>query len=235
MQATNISWTDTTWNPVHGCSRASEGCRNCYAEILSLRYGHTAKPWTKANAVENMQLNPHKLREPYSLKSPSRVFVNSMSDLFHELVPDDYLAQVFAVMSENSQHTFQVLTKRPERAVSWHHWAKNVWLGVSVENRATRKRIDFLRETGAHLKWISFEPLLEDLGNLDLSRVAFDGESGPNYRPMKMEWARSIRDQCVEAGVAFFFKQDADRLNERRPWLVESDGSRTEWRELPFS
>jgi protein gp37 len=187
-QQTSIEWTDVTWNPVHGCSKVSPGCAHCYAETLSLRYGHTTKPWTPANAAENVILKPHRLRDPLSGRKPfdrpCMIFVNSMSDLFHEQVPDDYIARVFAVMAMAKQHTFQVLTKRPERAKkllagawiqnqvdSWAGWdlgphmwpLPNVWLGVSIENRRFVHRADMLRETPAAVRFISAEPLLGPL------------------------------------------------------------------------
>ncbi len=187
-QATKIEWTDVSWNPVHGCSRVSTGCKNCYAETLSLRYGQTLKPWTARNAAENVLLKPHKLREPLSKagpwKNPCRVFVNSMSDLFHEEIPDDYIGRVFAVMAQAPQHTFQILTKRPERMREWFashgeaamcafypDWEvlpfgwplANVWLGVSIENRKWVGRADVLRATPAAVRFISAEPLLGPL------------------------------------------------------------------------
>ncbi|MCA1572683.1 MAG: phage Gp37/Gp68 family protein [Chloroflexi bacterium] len=180
-QVTKIEWTDVSWNPVHGCSRVSTGCKNCYAETLSLRHGQTKVPWTERNAAENVMLKPHKLREPLSKagpwKQPCRVFVNSMSDLFHEQIPDEYIARVWAVMAEASQHTFQVLTKRPERMRdvlrSPQFWEMvgiedfdplpHIWLGVSIENRKWVGRADVLRATPAAVRFISAEPLLGPL------------------------------------------------------------------------
>jgi protein gp37 len=201
-----------------------------------LRRGWTSLPWTKPNETRNVQLKPHKLREPYRLKRPSKVFVNSMSDLFHESVSDDYLHDVFDVIEDLPQHVFQILTKRAGRLPMWNRWPANVWMGVSVEDRRNLSRLGLLRGSGARVKWISFEPLLEDLGRVDLGGidgVVVGGESGPSYRRMEMSWARSIRDHCVDAGVAFFFKQDSGRRSEQRPWIVEKDGSRTTWREFP--
>src|SRR6185437_16098671 len=189
-QITSIEWTDVSWNPVHGCSKVSPGCAHCYAETLSRRYGQTPAPWTPANAEENVILKPHKLRQPLSrAKAWQRlgtaaaaagktdgklVFVNSMSDLFHELVPDDYIADVFSVMARCPQHTFQVLTKRPERMrdllseapfeADLPTWPlPNVWLGVSIENRRFVHRADLLRDTPAAVRFISAEPLLGPL------------------------------------------------------------------------
>jgi protein gp37 len=236
MNKTIISWTTATWNPVHGCSKVSEGCRNCYAETLSLKYGFTKKPWTKPNEVENVQLKPHKLNEPKSLKEPSRIFVNSMSDLFHELIPDDYRAKIFKVMRDLPQHVFQILTKRPENAVRWKDWPTNVWMGVSVEDERATSRIRTLEECGAHTLWISFEPLIAPVGEVDLT--AYDwavvgGESGPGHRAMDQGWARAVRDICLRDSVAFFFKQDSGSRTELRPWLVEEDGSHWEWKQFP--
>ena len=237
MRETKISWTTTTWNPVHGCSKVSPGCDRCYAETLSLRYGWTQKEWTGDNATENVQLKPHKLREPYKYKEPCRVFVNSMSDLYHPQIPDKYLAQVFAVMNDLPQHTFQVLTKRPRRAAKYPGpWSENIWQGVSVEDRKRLFRIDQLRECPAKVRFLSLEPLLENLGELDLSGIHWvivGGESGKDYRPMPHEWARDIRDQCVEKGVAFFFKQSAAYRTEMGTELEETDGTRTTWHQFP--
>lgn len=170
-------------------------------------------------------LHPERLRKPYSWRNPKRVFVNSMSDLFHELIPDDFISEVFRVMEDLPQHTFQVLTKRPERAAIWPGpWPSNVWMGTSVENRRVISRIDRLRECPAAIRFISAEPLLGHLGRLDLVGIHWvivGGESGPGHRMMDPEWARSIRDQCTDARVAFFFKQDSGPRNEMRPWLDE--------------
>ena len=237
MRETKISWATTTWNPVHGCSKVSPGCDRCYAETLSLRMRWTKKAWTGANAKENVQVKPHKLKEPYTWKEPCRVFVNSMSDLFHKEIPDDYLAQIFAVMNDCSQHVFQVLTKRPRRAAKWSGpWGENIWMGTSIEDRKRLYRIDQLRECSAQVRFLSLEPLLEDLGELDLSGIHWvivGGESGKGYRPMPHSWARDIRDQCVEKGVAFFFKQSAAYRTEMGTELEETDGTKTTWQQYP--
>jgi protein gp37 len=174
-QRTTIEWTDVTWNPTHGCSRVSTGCKNCYAEALSLRYGQTKAPWTARNAAENVLLKPHKLREPLSKagpwKQPCMVFVNSMSDLFHEQIPDEYIDRVFEVMAQAEQHTFQVLTKRPERMRDYvrsrdglrEDPLPNVWLGTSIENRKWVGRADVLAQVPAAVRFISAEPLLGPL------------------------------------------------------------------------
>ena len=227
---TRIEWTDEIWNPVTGCSHVSEGCRNCYAERLALRKLQpydTGLPWTKQNAEANVKLHPERLEIPLRWKRPRRVFVNSMSDLFHEHVPVEFVDCVFKSMAFCLHHTFQVLTKRPERMCVYakggveraglvRSWPlPNVHLGVSVENQETvGKRIPLLLETPAAVRFVSAEPLL---GLIDLSphikagagidQVIVGGESGPGARPMHPQWARSIRDQCIEMGVAFFFKQ----------------------------
>jgi len=242
MNETVISWTKKTWNPVFGCSKVSEGCRYCYAETLALRYRHSTKPWTAANAVENVRLQEHKLREPYALKEPTMIFVNSMSDLFHERVPDSYIARVFAVMNDLPQHTFQVLTKRPERAWKWYGpWTENIWMGVSVELQKHVDRIELLRYAPAKVKFVSFEPLLGPIEGVHLRGIHWaivGGESGAHLTPdsprwLNMAWARALRDQCVRAGVAFFFKQDSGTRTELRPYLVEEDGSHTIWQQMP--
>lgn len=239
---TLISWTDETWNPTTGCSRVSDGCRFCYAETQSLRYGWSKKPWTAANAAENVILHPERLRKPYAWRKPSRVFVNSMSDLFHEQIPDEFIARVFAVMADLPQHTFQILTKRPERAAAWAGpWTPNIWMGTSVEDRRATARIDVIRQCGALTRFLSCEPLLGDLGALDLAGIHWviaGGESGYHMprnpgRWMDHAWARSIRDQCVAQGVAFFFKQSSGTRTETGTELQEADGTTSEWHQYP--
>lgn len=220
---TKIRWTNETWNPTTGCSRVSAGCKHCYAEQLSLRFHWSEKPWTARNAAGNVRLHPERLRKPYSWRQPRRVFVNSMSDLFHPLVPNDFVAQVFDVMADLPQHTFQILTKRPERAAVWPGpWPANVWMGTSVENARVVRRIDDLRQCPAAVRFLSIEPLLGPLGRVNLDGIHWvivGGESGPKFRPMNHDWARQVRDACLDAGVAFFFKQDSGLRTEMRPWL----------------
>lgn len=243
---TIISWTDETWNPTTGCSRVSGGCRFCYAETLSLRFGWSKKPWTHNNAAENVVLHPERLRKPYAWKTPKRVFVNSMSDTFHELVPDEYIAQVFAVMADLPQHIFQVLTKRPERAADWPGpWPANVWMGTSVEDGRVTHRIDSLRRCKAQIRFLSCEPLLGDLGDIDLTGIQWviaGGESGRHIsgqpgRAMDHAWARSIRNQCLAAipPAAFFFKQSSGYRTEMGTELIEEDGTSTIWRQYPVT
>ena len=285
-EKSNIAWTDASWNPVTGCSRVSEGCRHCYAETLSLRFGWSKKPWTAQNAAENVVLHPGRLGQPLRWRKPRRVFVNSMSDLFHELVPDEFIDQVFAVMALAPQHSFLILTKRPQRmrdyaadgdlrvprlavAAQTMKWAgtvlaaefplvwplPNCWLGVSVEDQATAdQRIPILLASSAAIRFVSCEPLL---GAVDLQRfmcsnwpyhesdpdhqcidgyqhrldwVIVGGESGANFRPMNLDWARSLVAQCRHrAGVAVFFKQ----ASGLRPGMPSGDKELDTAKEFP--
>jgi protein gp37 len=218
---TKIEWTDETWNPVVGCSVDSPGCTNCYAmRLAGGRLRHLPKyagltEQSKAGPVWNgkVRFDEEALMAPFHWRKPRRVFVNSMGDLFHEDVPDEWIDRVFAVMSLSPQHTYQVLTKRAVRLEKLNpdlHWPRNVWMGVSVENADYAYRIQHLRRTDADVKFLSLEPLLgplEVLNLADIDWVIVGGESGPDARPMHPDWARSIRDQCKEAGVPFFFKQ----------------------------
>ncbi len=240
--STAIAWTNETWNPTTGCSRVSDGCRFCYAETLSLKMGWSKKPWTAVNAAENVILHPDRMRKPYGWKAPKRVFVNSMSDLFHDQIPDAFIARVFTVMNDLPQHTFQILTKRPERAATWRGpWGPNIWMGTSVENRKATSRIDLLRQCAAQVRFLSCEPLLEDLGDVDLTDIHWviaGGESGPHMpqhpeRWMDHAWARSLRDQCVAQDVAYFFKQSSGLRTEMGITLQEVDGTAVLWREYP--
>jgi protein gp37 len=237
MQDTNISWAQKSWNPVLGCSRLTSGCEKCYAEAISLRFRHTPLPWTAKNAAVDVQLKPHKLREPYALKTPSRIFVNSMSDLYHEQIPDAYIQRVFGVMIDCPQHTFMVLTKRSARMARWPGpWPTHIWQGVSIENRRELGRLDHLRACGAQVKFLSLEPLLEDLGKINLNGVSWiicGGESGPGYRTMEHAWARSILEQCLDAGVPMWFKQSAAIRTEMGTALRHEDDTYWTWQQLP--
>lgn len=235
--STLISWTKETWNPTTGCSKISAGCANCYAERISHRFNYTSKKWNEANAAENIVLHPERLNQPKRMKEGKRIFVNSMSDLFHPLVPDDFIRQVFDVMHDCPQHIFQVLTKRPERAAKWPGmWTENIWMGTSIENKAVIDRLDILRHCEAQTLFVSFEPLLEDLGLIDLSGIDWaivGGESGPNFRRMDHAWARNIRNQCRKFGTAFFFKQSSHYYTERGTQLIEQDGTKSTYQEFP--
>jgi protein gp37 len=207
----HIEWTDATWNPVTGCTKISPGCKNCYAERLAERLKAMGQV-NYRNGFE-LTLQPHMLELPLRWKTPKRIFVNSMSDLFHIDIPTIYIKQVFEVMGHAHWHQFQVLTKRPERVLELSReldWAPQIWMGVSVETEKYTYRIDDLRKTGAHVKFLSLEPLLGPLAKLRLKGIDWaivGGESGPGARPINQEWVIEIRDQCLKAKVPFFFKQ----------------------------
>lgn len=210
-QSSPIEWTESTWNPVTGCTKISPGCKNCYAKRMSERL----RLMGQANYVNgfDLTLQPQALGLPLRWKKPQRVFVNSMSDLFHEDVPLTYIQEVFDVMRQAHWHQFQVLTKRAERLAELSDalsWTPNIWMGVSVENAEYARRVDFLRRTGAFVKFLSIEPLLESVGTINLAEIDWvivGGESGPGAREMKREWVIDIRRQCRTARVPFFFKQ----------------------------
>jgi protein gp37 len=207
----SIEWTEATWNPVTGCTKISPGCLHCYAERMAKRLKGMGNA-SYANGFE-LTLQPQMLKRPLEWKSPKRIFVNSMSDLFHKDVPTEYIEQVFSVMREAHWHQFQVLTKRSarlERLSPTLEWPSNVWMGVSVESKEYTFRIDHLRRTSAAVKFLSLEPLLGPLEALNLSRIDWaivGGESGPGARPCLREWVVNIRKQCKAARVPFFFKQ----------------------------
>jgi protein gp37 len=211
--ATNsaIEWTQATWNPLTGCDKLSPGCKHCYAERLAIRL----QAMGQANYVNGFKLTLQEqaLELPLRWKKPRKVFVNSMSDLFHKDVPTSYIKQVFDVMNRASWHQFQVLTKRSERLAqlsSELNWTPNIWMGVSVENQDYSFRIDHLRQTQAQVKFLSLEPLLSSLPQLNLKGIDWvivGGESGPGARTMPADWVREILEQCQSAKVAFFFKQ----------------------------
>ncbi len=225
----SIEWTEATWNPVTGCAKISPGCQHCYAERLAKRL--QAMGQRRYAHGFRVTLHPDLLDLPRRWRTPRRIFVNSMSDLFHEAVPEVFIQRVFAVMGWTDWHCYQILTKRAERMVALSPrlpWWPHVWMGVSVEQRRYTWRIDALRQTGAHVKFLSLEPLLGPLPNLDLRGIDWvivGGESGPGARPMEAAWVLDIRDQCQQAQVAFFFKQwggvhkkQAGRLLEGCTW-----------------
>ena len=224
-----IEWTEATWNPVTGCTKVSLGCTNCYAERLAKRLQAMGNP-NYARGFE-VTLHEHMLSLPLKWRQPRIVFVNSMSDMFHEQVPLDFIRRMFDVMRRASHHTFQALTKRSERLAELApklDWPANVWMGVTVEHADYVGRIDDLRQTGARVKFLSLEPLLGPMPSLDLSGIDWvivGGESGPHARPMDPDWARDLREQCRRAGVPFFFKQwggtnkkKAGRVLDGRTW-----------------
>ncbi len=211
MGQSSIEWTEQTWNPVTGCTKISPGCKFCYAEKFAGRLQSMG-----ADNYRNgfkLTLHPHMLEKPLGWKKPSVIFVNSMSDLFHKNVPEEFILAVFDTMNKANWHQFQILTKRPERVLAMNKklkWTPNIWMGTSVENAKYMGRIDVLRETSAKIKFLSLEPLLGALPNMNLKNINWvivGGESGFKARPMKLEWVLEIQEQCQEAGVAFFFKQ----------------------------
>jgi protein gp37 len=207
----NIEWTESTWNPLTGCTKVSPGCKNCYAERMANRLKAMGQP----NYVNgfNLTIHPHTIELPLKWKKPQMIFVNSMSDLFHESVPVDFIHQIFDVMHKASWHTFQILTKRSLRLLELDNkisWPMNVWMGVSVENSEYTYRINHLRSTHAQIKFMSLEPLLGPVENLNLTEIDWvivGGESGPGARPIHEEWITNIRDQCLISQIPFFFKQ----------------------------
>jgi len=233
MTYSKIEWTESTWNPVTGCNKISPGCKNCYAERMSRRL----QAMGQKNYADGFKLTlqPHMLALPLRWKKPQTIFVNSMSDLFHKNVPLEYIQQVFEVMNQAHWHRFQVLTKRADRLAqvsSQLNWTSNIWMGVSVESQKYTDRIDHLRETGAKTKFLSLEPLLGPLRNLDLTGIDWaivGGESGFGARPMLVDWATDIRKQCEDASVAFFFKQWGGVQKKRNGRMLEG---RT-WDEMP--
>lgn len=211
MARSNIEWTEETWNPITGCDKVSPGCDNCYAERLSARLYAMGNP-RYANGF-NLTLHPDKLEDPLRWKRPRLVFVNSMSDLFHPDVPDEFIWSVFETMTEANTHTFQVLTKRPQRACHFldgYALPDNVWMGTSIELDKYTFRADYLRKIDVTVRFLSCEPLLGPLPSLDftdLGWVIVGGESGPGHRPMEADWVRDLRDRSTAASVPFFFKQ----------------------------
>ena len=226
---TSIEWTTSTWNPITGCTKVSAGCRYCYAERMARRL----QAMGQANYRNGFRVTVHEqvLPLPLQWRKPQTVFVNSMSDLFHKSVPKTFIFQAFDVMNRAAWHTFQVLTKRSERLVDLDgvlRWRKNIWMGVTVEDKDNLYRIDHLRRTGAVTKFLSFEPLLGPLGKVDLRDIDWvivGGESGYGARPMDLSWVISVREQCVRSGVPFFLKQwgglrkkEAGRELDGRTW-----------------
>jgi protein gp37 len=235
MSQSKIEWTEATWNPVTGCTKISPGCKNCYAERMSKRLNAMGQQ-NYRNGFR-LTLQPHMVELPLRWKKPQAIFVNSMSDLFHKDVPLEYIQEVFSVMRRASWHRFQVLTKRADRLELLGpvlDWAPNIWMGVSVESQKYVSRIDHLRRTGAHTKFLSLEPLLGPLKEIDLTGIDWaivGGESGVGARQMRTDWVKSIREQCHRANVAFFFKQWGG-VNKKKTGR-ELDG-RT-WDEMPTS
>lgn len=234
-----IEWTEATWNPVTGCDKVSPGCEHCYAMSLakrlkamgSIKYQNDGDPRTSGPGFD-VTVHHNALDEPRRWRNPRTVFVNSMSDLFHARVPLEFIRDV---CRETPQHTYQVLTKRSlrlRRVAEKLEWPPNVWMGVSVENSAALKRVDHLRQVPAAVRFLSCEPLIGPLDGIDLNGIQWviaGGESGPNYRPMELSWARGIRDACTDAGVAFFFKQ----WGGRTPKSLGRELDGRVWDEMP--
>lgn len=211
MKKSKIEWTEQTWNPSVGCNKVSAGCQNCYAEIMARRLKAMGTKGYE-NGFEFTAM-PERLEQPLNIRKPTKFFVNSMSDLFHEEMSFSYLDSIFNIIKKTPWHTYQILTKREKRMAEYFKdkvLPDNVWLGVTVENTNTKYRIDYLRNINAKIKFISIEPLLEDLGNVNLKNIHWvivGGESGMKARPMKSDWALNIKKQCNHQNIAFFFKQ----------------------------
>lgn len=211
MAESKIEWTDSTWNPVTGCTKISAGCKNCYAERMAMRL----KAMGQQNYVNGFDVtcHPHQLDLPLKWKKPRMIFTNSMSDLFHEEVPLEFIKNVFDIMNRANWHTFQILTKRAKRLRDLAHhfnWTPNIWMGVSVENQQVTSRVGYLRQTDAAVKFLSMEPLVGPVTDLNLDGIDWvivGGESGPGARPMKEEWVLIIKEFCDTQSVPFFFKQ----------------------------
>ena len=229
----SIEWTESTWNPVTGCTKISPGCKHCYAERMANRL----KAMGQRNYARGFELTlqNHMLEVPLHWKKPQTIFVNSMSDLFHRDVPFEYIHHVFDVMRRAHWHRFQILTKRSDRLVELDahiDWPKNVWMGVSVESKKYLTRVDDLRTTHASVKFLSIEPLLEDLGKFSLAGIDWaivGGESGPGARLMDPNWVRNLRQMCIAEGVAFFFKQWGGTRKKRSGRSLDG----VEWDQMP--
>ena len=231
----SIEWTESTWNPLTGCTKFSLGCKNCYAERLSLRLKRMGN-LNYSNGF-NITMHEHVLDLPLRWNKPQTIFVNSMSDLFHEEVPDSFIFRVFDIMRQANWHRFQVLTKRSQRLLyldHWLSWMPHIWMGVTVENSDYTFRIDHLSKSGAKIKFLSLEPLLGPIPDLNLKGIDWvivGGESGPKARVMQEDWVIDIRDQCLCAGVPFFFKQWGGMHRKRNGRSLEG---RT-WDEMPIN
>jgi len=229
-----IEWTQSTWNPVTGCTKVSLGCENCYAERLALRLQSTGSPNYK-NGFK-VTLHPHMLNLPTKWKKSRMVFVNSMSDLFHEDIPIDFIQKVFEIMNNCPQHIFQILTKRAERLADLNHllsWTNNIWMGVTIEHENYLYRKDYLKKTNANIKFISFEPLLSSMPNIELENIDWiivGGESGPGARPLNPDWVIKIKNQCLSKKLPFFFKQWGGYNKKKNGRLLEGK----EWNQVPY-
>jgi protein gp37 len=231
---TSIEWTETTWNPVTGCTKISPGCKNCYAERMAKRL-HAMGQFRYRNGF-NLTLQPQTINEPYKWKKSRIIFVNSMSDLFHELVPLSFISEVFHVMNDCKQHQFQILTKRLKnlrQLAPFLTWTENIWIGVSIESQEYVYRIDDLRAVPANIRFLSIEPFISPITRLDLTGIDWvivGGESGPYARPMLKKWVRKIKEICIEQNVPFFFKQWGGVRKNKRGRLLDE----REWNEMPL-
>ncbi len=229
-----IEWTESTWNPVTGCTKISSGCLNCYAERMARRLKAMGQP-NYRNGFK-VTCHPHTLDIPLKWKKPQMIFVNSMSDLFHKDVPDEFILDIFSTMRQAKQHQYQILTKRAERLAKLSPelpWQENIWMGVTVEAADYKYRIDYLRYTGAKIKFLSLEPLLDDLGELNLDEIDWvivGGESGPGARPIEIGWIRNIREQCLAQNVPFFFKQWGGINKKKAGRLLDGET----WNQMPI-
>ncbi len=211
MAKSSIEWTQSTWNPITGCTKISPGCKNCYAERMARRL-HAMRQANYRNGFK-LTVHPQTVSLPLSWKKPQMIFVNSMSDLFHAQAPKDFIREIFSTMNQACWHVYQILTKRAEQLTKLDKslpWADNIWMGVTVESSDYLYRINHLRQSSALNKFISFEPLLGSIGTLNLEGIDWviaGGESGPGARIVQKEWITEIRDQCINAGIPFFFKQ----------------------------
>lgn len=227
MSKSKIEWTGSTWNPITGCTKYSDGCTNCYAEKMANRLKNMGLK--KYENAFNLTLHYENIEDPLFMKKPQTIFVCSMSDIFHKDVPDEFILKLFEVMNKAHWHTFQVLTKRAERIKELNDsitWTKNIWLGTTVESQKVTHRIDYLRESGAYIKFLSIEPLLTPIINLNLKNIDWvivGGESGAKARPMLKEWVVDIKNQCNTQDVPFFFKQWGGKNKKKAGRLLDNN------------
>ena len=227
MSKSKIEWTGSTWNPITGCTKYSDGCTNCYAEKMANRLKNMGLK--KYENSFNLTLHYENIEDPLFMKKPQTIFVCSMSDIFHKDVPDEFILKLFEVMNKAHWHTFQVLTKRAERIKELNDsitWTKNIWLGTTVESQKVIHRIDYLRESGAYIKFLSIEPLLTPINDLKLKNIDWvivGGESGAKARPMLKEWVVDIKNQCKAQDVPFFFKQWGGKNKKKAGRLLDNN------------
>lgn len=222
---TSIEWTDLTWNPITGCTKISPGCANCYAERFAKRLQAMGVPQYQDGF--EVRIHENLVERPLTIKSPKHIFLNSMSDLFHEDVPQYFIKKIFTTMNSAHWHLFQILTKRSDMLFKMNQvltWSENIWMGVSIENEKFMNRLDDLRKTNASLKFISFEPLLGPIPKINLDGIDWvivGGESGPRSRAVEKEWITQIRDQCIKTNIPFFFKQWGGKNKKKNGRLLE--------------